>query len=130
MEKRRVNGTTCGVSEHCPACQQNPLDCGCVDVTFASEQEKAWQEETRRGKRGSSQGRRTRRGVRGKESENGSDRTTGNLGNEIGARISGGDTEDNGGWSQGKMGTLARDVAGRESGPISRGRIMEMRVYH
>ena len=30
--------------EHCPASQQNLFECGRVDVSFASEQEKEWQE--------------------------------------------------------------------------------------
>ena len=30
--------------EHCPACQRNPFECGCLDVSFASDQEKERQE--------------------------------------------------------------------------------------
>ena len=54
-EKRRVSGTTCGVPNIAWRVSSTFSNCGCVDVSFASEQEKSGKKgETRRGKRGCS----------------------------------------------------------------------------
>ena len=76
--------------EHCPGCGLEPFVCGCIDMGFTGEQKKE-----RRGNRTRERETETKR--QQDESESGTERTTGNLGDEIGTRISGWDTEEYGG---------------------------------
>ena len=64
--------------EHCPGCGLEPFVCGCIDMDFTGEQKK----ERRREQDARRQHMETRR--QQDESESGTDRTPGSLGDEIG----------------------------------------------